>query len=201
MKASTYKDTSARVICLIAMAWVIGVAGCGMALGATWEDATAGNNHQPDGTLPPACGDGVRDSAEVCDGSDLGGSTCHGLGYHSGTLACTAGCTFDTSGCLQVHHPAYLRKRDPGARRAAGTDHRLELALSGETTDSGDPVPETTLPAPRGPRTPWAALMRRAFGIDPKAFDLRGAEMVVVAMITDVSDTPEDPIPRGPKCR
>ncbi len=47
-----------------------------------------------------ACGDGMRDGAEQCDGADLGGSTCASLGYNNGgTLACTAGCGYDASGC------------------------------------------------------------------------------------------------------
>jgi hypothetical protein len=49
----------------------------------------------------PVCGDGVRDLGEACDGDDLGGVGCMDLGtnYTGGTLACTAACTFDASGC------------------------------------------------------------------------------------------------------
>jgi hypothetical protein len=66
-----------------------------------------------------------------------------------------------------------------------GDDPQLTLALSDETTDGTDePTPEMTLPVPRGPRTPWAVLMKRAFGFDPKTCDQCGAEMVVMAMIT-----------------
>jgi len=46
-----------------------------------------------------ACGDGVIDATEQCDGADLGGNTCLTLGYLGGTLACGTTCTFDTSGC------------------------------------------------------------------------------------------------------
>ena len=45
------------------------------------------------------CGDGVQESPEDCDGTDLNGATCQSLGFDSGTLDCTASCTFDTSGC------------------------------------------------------------------------------------------------------
>ena len=45
------------------------------------------------------CGDSKRDGTEQCDLSDLGGATCQSLGYLQGTLACTASCTFDTTGC------------------------------------------------------------------------------------------------------
>ncbi len=45
------------------------------------------------------CGDAVAEPPEECDAPDLGGQTCAGLGYGNGTLACTAACLFDTSGC------------------------------------------------------------------------------------------------------
>lgn len=45
------------------------------------------------------CGDEVQESPEDCDGTDLDGSTCQSLGFDSGTLECTASCTFDTTGC------------------------------------------------------------------------------------------------------
>lgn len=46
------------------------------------------------------CGNGVRESGESCDGSDLGGQTCQSRGFGGGTLACTASCAFNTSGCV-----------------------------------------------------------------------------------------------------
>lgn len=48
------------------------------------------------------CGNGIRESGEACDGSDLGGQTCGGLGFSGGTLACTGICSFDTSGCVNT---------------------------------------------------------------------------------------------------
>jgi hypothetical protein len=53
-------------------------------------------------TCAPAstCGNAVKDGSEQCDGSDLGGATCASLGFTTGgTLACTTGCGYDTSGC------------------------------------------------------------------------------------------------------
>ena len=48
----------------------------------------------------PGCGNGVKEGAEECDGADLGGATCASLGFTGGgTLGCTAGCGFNTSGC------------------------------------------------------------------------------------------------------
>ncbi len=51
-----------------------------------------------------ACGDGILDVGEACDGDDFGGVTCESLGLGTGTLACNGDCTLDTSGCEQ--HPA-----------------------------------------------------------------------------------------------
>jgi cysteine-rich repeat protein len=45
------------------------------------------------GTVP-----GIQ-SGEECDGADLGGQTCEGLGFPGGTLACAADCTLDTDRC------------------------------------------------------------------------------------------------------
>ena len=45
------------------------------------------------------CGDGIRGAGESCDGADLGGRTCAGLGLGDGTLACSAACSLDTTGC------------------------------------------------------------------------------------------------------
>jgi cysteine-rich repeat protein len=46
------------------------------------------------------CGDGSVSWPEHCDGADLNGVTCDGLGYRGGTLACAPSCaSFDTSGC------------------------------------------------------------------------------------------------------
>ncbi|HPL25785.1 MAG TPA: hypothetical protein PLV44_09170 [Myxococcota bacterium] len=49
---------------------------------------------------PPRCGNGKIDGYDQCDGADLNEQTCQKLGYDSGTLSCTNGCTFDTSGCV-----------------------------------------------------------------------------------------------------
>jgi hypothetical protein len=49
--------------------------------------------------IPLTCGNGVIDPYEACDGDELGGKSCEGLGLGSGALACTAGCALDTSSC------------------------------------------------------------------------------------------------------
>ncbi len=53
-----------------------------------------------DCTSVPVCGNNVIDPGEVCDGTDLAGQTCEGLGYDGGELACRPDCSgFDTSRC------------------------------------------------------------------------------------------------------
>lgn len=52
------------------------------------------------------CGNGVVDAPEQCDGGDLGGATCAGLGYTlGGTLACAVGCAYDVASCASQAFP------------------------------------------------------------------------------------------------
>ena len=65
---------------------------------------------------------------------------------------------------------------------------QLTLALDDSPDDGPDDggdeeAPEVTLPVPRGPRAPWASLLKRAFGIDALHCEC-GATMTVLAMIT-----------------
>lgn len=48
------------------------------------------------------CPDGTATGSESCDGADLRQRTCVLLGYHGGTLACTAECGWDLAGCEAV---------------------------------------------------------------------------------------------------
>ena len=56
---------------------------------------------------PPSayyCGNNILETyiSEQCDGSNLGGESCVGLGYDSGVLSCklgSNGCQWETSGC------------------------------------------------------------------------------------------------------
>lgn len=49
---------------------------------------------------PAGCGDSVKSGVEVCDGADLGGQTCAGLGLGSGNLGCQLNCLgFESGGC------------------------------------------------------------------------------------------------------
>ncbi len=45
------------------------------------------------------CGNGLLETGEGCDGSNLNGQTCVTKGYNSGILGCSSNCTFDTSNC------------------------------------------------------------------------------------------------------
>jgi len=52
-----------------------------------------------------SCGNNIVETGEQCDGTNLSGQTCVGLGYTRGTLSCTASCTFDTSACTSPPAP------------------------------------------------------------------------------------------------
>src|SRR3989338_4590446 len=53
----------------------------------------------PSCTTSPVCGNNIREGTEQCDGSDLASQTCQSLGFSSGTLSCSASCTFNTNSC------------------------------------------------------------------------------------------------------
>jgi len=48
---------------------------------------------------PPVCGSGELEANEACDGDLLSATNCLFVGAGEGTLACTADCKFDYSGC------------------------------------------------------------------------------------------------------
>ncbi len=54
------------------------------------------------GSLNPiTCGNGVKETGEVCDGTDLSGQACTTQGFASGTLSCAANCnSFVTTSCV-----------------------------------------------------------------------------------------------------
>jgi hypothetical protein len=74
---------------------------CGAALAAALLLAAgcAGKAAGP-GPTGGSCGNGALDPGEQCDGANLGGQTCASRGLPGTGLACTAGCTFDTSACV-----------------------------------------------------------------------------------------------------
>jgi hypothetical protein len=111
--------------------------------------------------ISPLCGNGVIDSGEQCDGTNLNNQTCAAFGYTSGNVSCNSDCTLNTSGCFTPPPPggggggggggvpssvtqvtfrgvAYpgspvilLRDGQQIARVNAGPDARFELGVSG----------------------------------------------------------------------
>ena len=58
------------------------------------------------GVVSPVCGNNLRETPEVCDGSDLAGQTCVSQGFTGGTLSCNGTCTaFVTSACTTTCTP------------------------------------------------------------------------------------------------
>jgi len=53
------------------------------------------------GGMGSACGDGVLDAGESCDGTNLGGvNSCTDLGFADGAIGCDGSCALDTTGCI-----------------------------------------------------------------------------------------------------
>ena len=52
------------------------------------------------GQCVPNCGNGLIDSGEACDGTNLNGKSCTTQGFSSGTLSCNSSCQFNTSQCV-----------------------------------------------------------------------------------------------------
>jgi len=78
-----------------------------------------------DGGSEPACGNGLLETGEDCDGFDLGGASCGSLGFDGGNLECYPDCSFDDSGCT-LCGDSFI---DPG-EACDGSD------LGGETCES-----------------------------------------------------------------
>lgn len=78
------------------------------------------------------CGDGVRQTfgGEECDGNDLGGQTCEGLGFPQGVLRCDGSCEVTTTTCAlcgdgrcQAGEPVSCPQDCILARVGTGSDH------------------------------------------------------------------------------
>jgi len=81
-----------------------------------------------------ACGDGVIDAGEACDGANLNGQDCNTLtaGFvQGGTLACNPDCTFNTTDCRRAFLESLLPARGGGKNRC-----QLEWGTVG-TTNKG----------------------------------------------------------------
>lgn len=53
------------------------------------------------------CGNGIIEGEEQCDGANLAGQSCQGLGFYSGSLSCRPDCTLNVSGCNTVPRSAH----------------------------------------------------------------------------------------------
>lgn len=62
---------------------------------------SSSNSVEITGTVP-GCGDGMIQSGESCDGSDLNGQSCSTQGFSGGTISCNSDCTFNTSQCTSA---------------------------------------------------------------------------------------------------
>jgi PGF-pre-PGF domain-containing protein len=62
--------------------------------------SVTGGNITGGNVTKAVCGNGIIETGEDCDGTQLNGQTCTGLGYTGGTLACSASCKLDKSGCI-----------------------------------------------------------------------------------------------------
>lgn len=88
-----------------------------------------------DGSCLPSCGDGIANGSESCDGIDLGGESCTSQGFGlGGALACSAGCSFDFSGCQAQAFPATGQTTSYGT----GSDGDIQAGGALSFVDNGD---------------------------------------------------------------
>jgi hypothetical protein len=62
----------------------------------------------------PVCGNDQLEGTEECDQTHLNDKGCADFGFDGGTLACTAQCAFDTSGCRNTPQDCANGEIDPG---------------------------------------------------------------------------------------
>jgi len=83
--------------------------GCGDGYLCGPEACDDGNTDDCDGCSATCtlegCGNGVQECAEQCDGTDLTGETCEGLGHDGGPLDCDVNCGFDEGLCIDCVLP------------------------------------------------------------------------------------------------
>ena len=99
LKGPNYSAPTGPVLALDVGLTIGGAAHCGRFVSATRNDGSHIVMRGPTEPCGPLCGNGLHEAPEQCDGAALGGQTCTTLGQGTGTLACEADCTFDTSGC------------------------------------------------------------------------------------------------------
>jgi hypothetical protein len=72
----------------------------------------------------PGCGDAIIDVGEDCDATNLNGKTCATQGFSTGSLSCTASCTFNTSACT-------LSSGGGGGGGGTSKNSKAQVVLSG----------------------------------------------------------------------
>ncbi len=73
--------------------------GCAKGIPARGTDGEAEGADGGGDSGAGTCGNGVLEGTEECDGNNLGGATCEGLGYSGGELACGTDCVLDKDLC------------------------------------------------------------------------------------------------------
>jgi hypothetical protein len=63
-------------------------------------DCSVNTDACEEGQAGPVCGNGIKELGEACDGNDLGGADCDGIGLANGDLGCSGFCTLDETSCL-----------------------------------------------------------------------------------------------------
>lgn len=101
------------------------------------------------------CGNGVKETGESCDGADLGGQTCTGLGFSGGALSCNANCTYNTSACTGAPPTTTTF-----TSVAAEDGYILENTETSNTGGTGSSTDSTTSALRAGDAAPWPARAR-----------------------------------------
>lgn len=83
------------------------------------------------------CGNRVRDGGEQCDGRDLGIRNCRDAGWTGGSLACTASCELNFSGCVSAADKAdsvRVPARGGNITADAGSETPVDLSVPPDTS-------------------------------------------------------------------
>jgi len=100
-------------------------------LSCLWLLSMSACNGNPTPEPGPACGNGLLDTGEICDGMALGGQTCVGLGYTGGTLGCLSDCSdFDETACDGATGPVCGDGLAEGSEVCDGSDLRGKTCIT-----------------------------------------------------------------------
>jgi cysteine-rich repeat protein len=91
--------TTCRIFSWIGLSALL--AACATGIPGIDQDGTTSQRDGGADSTAGACGNGVVEGVEECDGANLEGATCESLGYLGGNLSCTAECVLDKSQCVE----------------------------------------------------------------------------------------------------